>query len=190
MTLIIDRVATPDRKLSHEITELVRQTKPELLSPERPSSRSNRWFALAVAAALGAATMALLAFTHTSAHAADVSSRMAQEHLARAVALGPDRSEAPYRDCIKSLGQSLPNAVPVASLDAGALTMRQKAQLACADVGLQPGSIPSGGASPMSASPCRAGNRSTADRAAGAGSIVQGDENDRFDALDHSVVGS
>ena len=50
MTLIIEGITIPDRKLISEITEIVRETAPELLSPERPSTRSARRAAISLMA--------------------------------------------------------------------------------------------------------------------------------------------
>jgi hypothetical protein len=61
----------------------------------------------ASAAIVGVAAIALLAFAHTSANAAENSSRMAQEHHACAVVLGLDPSGRRYDSCIRSLDRSL-----------------------------------------------------------------------------------
>jgi len=87
--------------------------------------------AKASAVIAGAAAIALLAFAHTSADAAENSSRMAQEHHACAVVLGLDPSGRRYDTYIRILDTSLSEwdqTGPVAS-DRGA----------CAQKGLQPG---------------------------------------------------
>jgi len=71
-----------------------------------PSARPGRR-ATASAVIVGAAAIALLAFAHTSASAAENSSRMAQEHHACAVVLGLDPSGRRYDSCIRSLDRSL-----------------------------------------------------------------------------------
>jgi hypothetical protein len=71
-----------------------------------PSTRRGRR-ATASAVIVGAAAIALLAFAHTSANAAENSSRMAQEHHACAVVLGLDPSGRRYDSCIRSLERSL-----------------------------------------------------------------------------------
>src|SRR5712672_1392114 len=55
----------------------------------------------------GAATVALLASANTFAHAAESSSRIAQEHYACAVAMGLHQPGDLYDTCIRSLNKSL-----------------------------------------------------------------------------------
>jgi hypothetical protein len=80
---------------------------------------------------IGAAAMALLAFTNTFAHAAENSSRMAQEHHACAVVLGLDPSGDLYDTCVKSLDRSL------SEWDQERLVASQRS--VCAQKGLEPG---------------------------------------------------
>jgi hypothetical protein len=80
---------------------------------------------------IGAAAIALLAFAHTSADAAENSSRTAQEHHACAVVLGLDPSGDSYDTCIRSLDRSLSewDQTRVVAAD----------RSACAQTGLEPG---------------------------------------------------
>jgi hypothetical protein len=95
-----------------------------------PSARPGRR-ATASAVIVGAAAIALLAFAHTSADAAENSSRMAQEHHACAVVLGLDPSARRYDSCIRSLDRSL------SEWDQTRLV--QTGRGACAQKGLEPG---------------------------------------------------
>ena len=95
-----------------------------------PSARPGRR-ATASAVIVGAAAIALLAFAHTSANAAENSSRMAQEHHGCAVVLGLDPSGRSYDSCIWSLDRSL------SEWDQTRLV--QTGRSACAQKGLQPG---------------------------------------------------
>jgi len=56
---------------------------------------------------VGAATVALLSSANTFAHAAESSSRIAQEHYACAVAMGLHQPGDLYDTCIRSLNKSL-----------------------------------------------------------------------------------
>jgi hypothetical protein len=80
---------------------------------------------------VGAAAVALLASAHTSARAAENSSRTAQEHHACAVVLGLDPSGDRYDTCVRSLDRSL------SGWDQQRLVASQRS--ACAQKGLQPG---------------------------------------------------
>src|SRR5271166_1699079 len=71
-----------------------------------PSARPGRR-ATASAVIVGAAAIALIAFAHTSANAAENSSRMAQEHHARAVVMGLHQPGDLYDTCIRSLNKTL-----------------------------------------------------------------------------------
>jgi hypothetical protein len=62
--------------------------------------------ATASAVIVGAAAIALLAFAHTSANAAENSTRAAQEQHACAVLMGLDPSGRRYDTCIRSLDRS------------------------------------------------------------------------------------
>jgi hypothetical protein len=95
-----------------------------------PSARPRRR-ATASAVIVGAAAIALLAFAHISASAAENSSRMAQEHHACAVVLGLDPSGRRYDSCIRSLNRSL------SEWDQTRLV--QTRRRACAQNRLQPG---------------------------------------------------
>jgi hypothetical protein len=63
--------------------------------------------ATASAIIVGAAAIALLAFAHTSATAAENSPEMAQEQRACAVVLGLDPSEDRYETCVRVLNRNL-----------------------------------------------------------------------------------
>jgi hypothetical protein len=80
---------------------------------------------------VGAATVALLASANTFAHAAESSSRIAQEHYACAVAMGLHQPGDLYDTCIRSLNKTL------SELDQARLASRGRG--ACAREGLQPG---------------------------------------------------
>jgi hypothetical protein len=95
-----------------------------------PSARPGRRVT-ASAVIVGAAAIALLAFAHTSANAAESSPRMAQEHHACAVVLGLDPAGVGYDTCIRTLDRSL------SEWDQARLV--QNARSACAQKGLQPG---------------------------------------------------
>jgi hypothetical protein len=95
-----------------------------------PSARPGRR-ATASAVIVGAAAIALLAFTHTSVSAAENSSRMAQEHHACAVVLRLDPSGRQYDTCIRSLERSL------SEWDRAALVSTNRST--CTKKGLQPG---------------------------------------------------
>ena len=71
-----------------------------------PSARLGRP-AGASAIIVGAAAIALLAFAHTSASAAESSPGMAQEQRACAVVLGPDPSEDRYQICVRVFNKNL-----------------------------------------------------------------------------------
>jgi hypothetical protein len=85
----------------------------------------------ASAVIIGAAAIALLAFAHTSADAAETSSRMAQEHHACAVVLGLDPSGDSYDTCIRSLDGSL------SAWDQARVVAADRS--ACAQKGFEPG---------------------------------------------------
>ena len=98
-----------------------------------PSARPGRR-ATASAIIVGAAAIALLAFAHTSADAAENSSRMAQEHHACAVVLGLAPSGRRYDTCIRSLDRSLSEWDQTRRVQTG--------RSACAQNGLEPGTPP------------------------------------------------
>jgi hypothetical protein len=79
---------------------------------------------------VGAATVALLASANTFAHAAESSSRIAQEHYACAVAMGLHQPGDLYDTCIRSLNKTL------SELDQARLASRDRD--ACAQEGLKP----------------------------------------------------
>jgi hypothetical protein len=95
-----------------------------------PSARLGRR-ATASAVIVGAAAIALLAFAHTSADAADNSSRMAQEHHACTVVLGIEPPGELYDTCIRVLDRSL------SEWDQARLVESDRS--ACAQKGIQPG---------------------------------------------------
>jgi hypothetical protein len=95
-----------------------------------PSARPGRR-ATASAVIVGAAAIAMLALAHTSANAAENSSRMAQKHHACAVVLGIGQPGDLYDTCIRSLDRSLS--------EWGQARQVQNARSACAQEGLQPG---------------------------------------------------
>jgi len=80
---------------------------------------------------VGAATVALLASANTFAHAAESSSRIAQEHYACAVAMGLHQPGDLYDTCIRSLNKTL------SELDQARLASSDRD--ACAQEGLKPG---------------------------------------------------
>jgi hypothetical protein len=80
---------------------------------------------------VGAATVALLASANTFAHAAESSSRIAQEHYACAVAMGLHQPGDLYDTCIRSLYKTL------SELDQARLASRDRD--VCAQEGLKPG---------------------------------------------------
>jgi hypothetical protein len=80
---------------------------------------------------VGAGAVALLASAHTFARAAEISSRMAQEHHACAVVMGLGQPGDLYDTCIRSLNKSL------SELDQARLTESDRS--ACARIGLEPG---------------------------------------------------
>ena len=80
---------------------------------------------------VGAATVALLASANTFAHAAESSSRIAQEHYACAVAMGLHQPGDLYDTCIRSLNKTL------SELDQAWLASRDRD--VCAQEGLKPG---------------------------------------------------
>ena len=80
---------------------------------------------------VGAATVALLASANTFAHAAESSSRIAQEHYACAVAMGLHQPGDLYDTCIRSLNKTL------SELDEARLASKDRD--ACAQEGLKPG---------------------------------------------------
>lgn len=93
-----------------------------------------------VAAMIGAATIALLPLIPAAALAADPASPTTPPNHACAVVLGLDPSQAPYQECIKNLEQH----APVADRPTRSATPRsteEEASLACADIGLEPGSV-------------------------------------------------
>ena len=142
MTFTIDGVSLADRHLTREVTELVHITAPELLAQHPPRRRLGARIAVAAAVLIGAAALAMLASAHAfAAPTADIStSPAAKAQHACAVVLGLDPSQAPYQDCVASLARNLPKAAPqaLASMDRPVLTTRQRADLACADAGLDP----------------------------------------------------
>jgi hypothetical protein len=95
-----------------------------------PSGRFSRWTRTS-GFMVGAAAIALLAFAHIDARAAENSSRMAQEQHACAVVLGLDPSDDRYDTCVRSLDRSL------SGWDQQRLVAGQRS--ACAQKGLQPG---------------------------------------------------
>lgn len=137
-----DAIATPYGTLSRELTEIVRQTRPELLCPQPRRTRSRRTIAATVGALVGAATITLLAASHAFAAPAGAVLRMAQEHHACAAVLGLDPSESPYQDCVVAVDRNLPPADPAqAAMNLNRdQTTSEKANAACADIGLDRGS--------------------------------------------------
>ena len=127
--------------LSRELTELIRETRPELLYPPCRPGHRRRGITTAAAALIGAAMFSLLlASAQALAESPGQVARLAQEHHACAVVLGLDASEAPYQDCVAALRRDLPPVDPpsaVASADSADLSTRQKANAACADIGLE-----------------------------------------------------
>lgn len=97
------------------------------LIPNMRQTRRTRASALIV----GAAAMVLLAAAHTSANAAEGSTRMVQVRHACAVVLGLDPSERPYDFCVGSLGRSLS--------EANQAQLVESDRSACAQKGLAPG---------------------------------------------------
>jgi hypothetical protein len=95
-----------------------------------PSARLGRR-ATASAVIVGAAAIAVLAFAHTCADAAENSSRMAREHHACAVVMGLHQPGDLYDTCIRSLSKSL------SEWDRARLVASDRS--ACAQRGLQPG---------------------------------------------------
>ncbi len=91
-----------------------------------------RWMATAVSI-VAVATMGLLIIGPTAAHAADA-------HRACAVVLGLDPSQAPYHECIAKVERHVRVAEPPAPT-VTTRTNEQQAALACADGGLEPGSL-------------------------------------------------
>lgn len=65
MPLIIDELTMPDRRLVSEITEMVRQTSPELLYGRRPRRRSRRSLMM-IAGVIVTASIALAAVAHAA----------------------------------------------------------------------------------------------------------------------------
>jgi hypothetical protein len=112
MTRINEAIATPYGPLSREITELVRETQPELLCPQRRAPCCGRRLATALAALIGAATITLLASGHAFAGPIDPAAGLAQEHNACTVVLDLGPSGVPYQhdiECPRSfvdLGQA------------------------------------------------------------------------------------
>lgn len=106
---------------SYKITQTLGHGAPALLGR----------LARASAVTVGATAIALLAFTQTSADAAEDSSRVAQEHHACAVVLGLDPSGDRYDTCIMSLDRSL------SEWDQERLARSDRST--CAQKGLQPG---------------------------------------------------
>ena len=90
--------------------------------------------ATASAIIVGAAAIALLAFSHTSATAAENSPGMAQEQRACAV-LGLDPSEDSYETCVRVFNRNLSQWRPSVDQDDWA-----RYNQACAEVGIDPGS--------------------------------------------------
>jgi len=137
-------IATPYGPLSRELTEFIRETRPELLCPPcRPRHRRRR-IATATAALIGTATISLLASAHAFAEPADQAKYLAQKRHACAIVLGLDPSEAPYQDYVAVLERNLPPRDPplaIPSAGSADLTTRHKANAACTDIGLEQGSL-------------------------------------------------
>jgi len=87
--------------------------------------------ATALVVIVGAAAIALLAFAHTSADAAENSTRMAREHHACAVVMGLHQPGDLYDTCIRSLNKTL------SELDQARLVSADRST--CAQEGLKPG---------------------------------------------------
>jgi hypothetical protein len=137
-------IATPYGPLSRELTEFIRETRPELLCrPCRPRHHRRR-IATGAAALIGTATISLLASAHAFAEPADQAKYLAQERHACAIVPRLDPSEAPYQDCVAVLERNLPPRDPplaIASAGSADLTTRHKANAACTDIGLEQGSL-------------------------------------------------
>lgn len=132
---------SPDNMIAGDLTEFMRETAPELLLPEEAAIRRSRCIgivAVAVATAVIALVVSARAFADPSGTAP-----AAKAHHACAVVLGLDPSQAPYQDCIASLSRNLPKPEPpvLASVERVPDTTLAKARLACADAGLEPGSV-------------------------------------------------
>lgn len=129
----------PDNTITGDLTELVRETAPELLAPDRAPIRRRRSIALA-AVAVGAAAVALLVSFRTLAD--PVAGSGAKADYVCAVVLGLNASQAPYQECLASLSRNVPgNPQAMAVKDRRPQTTRQKAAAACAEIGLETGSV-------------------------------------------------
>ena len=139
MMFTIDGIAIGDKHLTEEVTELVRITEPELLSPRHAERRWGR-SAVVTAVVIGAVAIAMLVSAHAFAAPSGDSSPAANAQHACRVVLGFDPSQAPYQDCVANISRNLPAADPpvLASMAGSPPTTQQKARLACADAGLDP----------------------------------------------------
>lgn len=122
----------PEDQIASELTDFVRETAPELLAPAAPRTKRRGIMALA---AVAAGAIALLASIHAFAGQDAATATNVRVQHACAVVLGLDPSEAPYQDCAATLARVAPGADPPMPI------VRQKARSACADIGLDPGSI-------------------------------------------------
>jgi hypothetical protein len=98
-----------------------------------PSARFGR--PATASAIIVAAAIALFAFAHTPANAAENSPGMAQEQRACAVVLGLDPSEDSYETCVRVFNRNLSQWRPSVDQDDWA-----RYNQACAEVGIDPGS--------------------------------------------------
>jgi hypothetical protein len=110
-----------------------------MLQPRRSPPVLGSLALIIVVIGIGAAASA-----HAFAEPADQATHPAQEHHACAIVLGLDPSEAPYQDCVAVLERNLPPRDPppaIASAGSADRTTRHKANAACADIGLEQGSL-------------------------------------------------
>lgn len=109
------------------------------LDKKEPLARRRRAMVTVAAALIGAALSAPLGAFDAAADAAGDAARTAQENHACAVVLALNPSEAPYHDCVASIDRYLPPEDPPPQAFAGPRSgteTYQKANTACADIGL------------------------------------------------------
>jgi hypothetical protein len=140
-------IVTPYAPLGRELTELARETQPELLYPTyRQRPRRGR-LATAAATLVGTAAISLSLCFHAFAEPVDPAQELARVQHACGTVLALDAAEVPYQDCVTVLKRDLPPAggsTVMASAAAAGPTTRHQASAACADIGLAQGGFAHG----------------------------------------------